>query len=63
MHPDFVVPLETIVLVDEFHELIFGCPVKFIGNKLSSAALQLISAERVIGLSATFRGDAGIKKI
>ena len=27
LQPNFAVPSETIVLVDEFHELIFNCPV------------------------------------
>jgi hypothetical protein len=50
-------------LIDEFHEIFFNYPLTVANGRLISAVSQLKSAERVIGVSATFRGDAGIKKI
>jgi len=50
-------------LVDEFHELFFNYPIVVSNGRLLSAVSQLTAAVRIIGVSATFRGDAGIKKI
>jgi len=63
MQPGFAVPLATIVLVDEFHELFFNTPLAVVNGKLISVVQQLTLAEKIIGVSATFRGDAGVKKI
>ena len=54
---------ETIILVDEFHELFFNCRATLVNGKFVSVIRLLIAAEKVIGVSATFRGDAGVKKI
>ena len=51
------------MLVDEFHEFFFNCPASIVNGKVVSVIGQLLAAERVIGVSATFRGEAGIKKI
>jgi hypothetical protein len=56
-------PTDTVVLIDEFHEVFFNQPVQVVNGKLMSTILKLINAAQLIGVSATFRGDAGIKKI
>lgn len=63
MSSSFAMSSETIVLVDEFHELFFNTPLSVANGKLISVVQQLTLAEKVIGVSATFRGDAGVKKI
>ena len=52
-----------MVLVDEFHEIFFNYPLELVNGRLISVVQQLVSAWKVIGVSATFRSDAGIKKI
>jgi superfamily II DNA or RNA helicase len=59
----FVVPPETIVLVDEFHELFFNQLVGVVNGRFVSVMQKLATAFKVIGVSATFRGDAGVDKI
>lgn len=61
--PKFTVPTDTILLVDEFHELFFDQQVQLMDNRVVSVISKLLLAERIIGVSATYRGDAGIKKI
>ncbi|MFS8159283.1 MAG: hypothetical protein ACMG6E_03555, partial [Candidatus Roizmanbacteria bacterium] len=58
-----MVPADTILLVDEFHELFFNRMLEVVGGKLISVILKLQSAFRLIGVSATFRGAAGKNKI
>jgi hypothetical protein len=54
---------DTVLLVDEFHELFFNQPATIVNGKLASAILKLKAAVKLIGVSATFRGDVGSKKI
>jgi hypothetical protein len=61
--PEFEMPHDTILLVDEFHELFFNQPANVVNGKLVSVILKLKSTRQVIGVSATYRGNAGIKKI
>lgn len=61
--PEFTVPADTILLVDEFHELFFDQWVQLIDGKVISVLSKLLSAERVIGVSATYRGENGADKI
>ena len=61
--PEFIVPTDTILLVDEFHEFFFDQQVQLVNGKVLSVISKLLSAAKVIGVSATYRGDAGIKKI
>jgi hypothetical protein len=61
--PEFEVPAGTILLVDEFHELFFNQKVNVADGKLISVIIKLKTAQKVIGMSATYRGNAGIKKI
>ena len=61
--PQFMVPNDTILLVDEFHELFFDKKVQLANRKVVSVVSKLLSAAQVIGVSATYRGDAGAKKI
>ena len=56
-------PANTILLVDEFHELFFNQLAAITNGKLISTILKLKAAIKVIGVSATFRGDAGVSKI
>jgi hypothetical protein len=56
-------PADTVILADEFHELFFNQPATVVNGKLVSTILKLKAAVQLIGVSATFRGDAGIKKI
>lgn len=56
-------PDDTIVLVDEFHELFFNQPATIINGKLVSTIFKLRTADKLIGVSATYRGEAGIDKI
>jgi superfamily II DNA or RNA helicase len=56
-------PADTTILVDEFHELFFNQAVVVVNGKLVSTILKFKAANKLIGVSATFRGDAGIKKI
>ena len=37
--------------------------MQLVGGKVTSVILKLLKAEQVIGVSATYRGDAGINKI
>lgn len=60
---EFVVLANAIVLIDEFHELFFNYPLRMIEGKLISVVQLLMSASKVVGVSATFRSDAGVKKI
>ena len=61
--PEFQVPSDTILLVDEFHELFFNQKATIVNGKLVSVILKLKAATGLIGVSATYRGDAGVKKI
>jgi hypothetical protein len=61
--PEFTVPADTVLLVDEFHELFFGQQVQLANGKALSVISRLLAASRVIGVSATYRGDAGIYNI
>ena len=56
------IPEDTILLVDEIDALFFNDIPKFIKRKLISSVL-LLSKYRVYGMSATFRGDQGKRKI
>ena len=56
-------PADTIILVDEFHELFFNQSAVVANGKLVSVVLKLKAASKVIGVSATFRGEAGVDKI
>ena len=56
-------PADTIILVDEFHELFFNQPAVIVNGRLASVILKLKAALKVIGVSATFRGEAGVDKI
>jgi hypothetical protein len=49
--------------VDEFHELFFNQPAGVNNGKLISTILKLKVVDKLIGVSATFRGEAGIDKI
>ncbi len=49
--------------MDEFHEIFFNQRLKVVGGKLISVIHRLAVAHRVIGVSATFRGEIGLKKI
>lgn len=63
MSASFIMPPDTIVLVDEFHELFFNQLVSVINGRLVSVVQRLTAAHKVIGVSATFREEAGMKKI
>jgi hypothetical protein len=56
-------PVDTVLLVDEFHEIFFNQSATVVNGKLVSTILKLRSSVKLIGVSATFRGDAGIDKI
>ena len=56
-------PHDTILLVDEFHDLFFNQQTVVVNGKLVSVILKLKAATRVVGVSATFRGNGGVKKI
>ena len=56
-------PTDTIVLVDEFHETFFNQPAALVNGKIVSVILKLKAAAQLIGVSATYRGEAGIDKI
>lgn len=60
---EFEMPPNTVLLVDEFHELFFSQPVEVANGKLVSVILNLKAATQLIGMSATYRGDVGIDKI
>jgi hypothetical protein len=54
---------DTILLVDEFHELFFNKEARVVGGRLISVVAKLQVACKLIGVSATFRGSGGKKKI
>lgn len=56
-------PVDAVLLVDEFHEIFFNKPVTVVNGKLVSTILKLRSSVKLVGASATYRGDAGIDKI
>ena len=56
-------PAGAVLLVDEFHEIFFNQKAGIANGKIISGVFKLMEAERIIGLSATFRGEAGIKNI
>ena len=58
-----MVPPNTILLVDEFHELFFDQKIEICNGKIVSHIEKLLSAEKVIGFSATYRGNNGIDNI
>ena len=49
--------------MDEFHEVFFNQEVKVAEYKVVSLMQKLMKAEKLVGLSATFRGDTGMSKI
>lgn len=51
------------MFVDEFHELFFNQQAVLVNGKIVSVITKLKAATRLIGVSATYRGDVGIKKI
>ena len=61
--PEFAIPDDTILLVDEFHELFFDQQIQLVNGKMVSVISKLLSATKVIGVSATYRGNVGIDKI
>jgi hypothetical protein len=61
--PQFVVPADTVLLVDEFHELFFGRQVHAVYGRVVSVVSKLLSSVQLVGVSATYRGDAGVDKI
>ena len=61
--PEFEMPIDAILLVDEFHDIFFNQPATVINGKLVSTILKLRASAKLIGESATFRGDVGIDKI
>lgn len=63
MATKFTMPAGTILLVDEFHELFFNQLVDVVNGHFISVIQRLMAAHKVIGVSATFREEAGIKKI
>lgn len=56
-------PADTVLLVDEFHELFFDQAAEIVKGKLISVILKLKAAAQLVGVSATFRGEAGVDKI
>lgn len=54
------IPLNTFCLVDEIDSLFFADSPNLDGNKFISSVL-LLNKYRVIGMSATFRGQQGLK--
>lgn len=54
------IPLSTVCLVDEVDSLFFRDAPKLTGDAFISAIL-LLNKYHVIGMSATFRGEQGIK--
>jgi len=54
-----VVPVSTILLVDEIDSLFFTDVPVVTGNRFTSAIL-LLNKYRVIGMTATFRGERGL---
>ena len=56
------IPLDAIILMDEVDALFFTDKPEIRGNKIMSTIL-LLNKYEVIGMTATFRGDQGKKKI
>jgi superfamily II DNA or RNA helicase len=56
------IPLDTVLLIDEIDSLFFSDNPEVRGTKFLSAIL-LLSKYKVIGMTATFRGDQGKNKI
>mmetsp|Transcript_34342 Transcript_34342/g.25425 ORF Transcript_34342/g.25425 Transcript_34342/m.25425 type:complete len:138 (-) Transcript_34342:63-476(-) len=56
------IPLNTVLLVDEIDSLFFNDKPAIRGGKFISSVL-LLNKYRVLGMSATFRGDQGRNKI
>ena len=54
--------MDTIVLVDEIDALFFSDKPQLTGTNFLSAIL-LLNKYKVIGMTATFRGDQGRNKI
>ncbi len=64
-HDNFLtgdIPLDAIVFVDEIDALFFSDKPQLKGTKFVSAIL-LLNKYKVIGMTATFRGDQGRNKI
>jgi hypothetical protein len=53
------VPFSTILLVDEIDSFFFADAPVVVGNKLLSSIL-LLNKYKVIGMTATFRGERGL---
>jgi superfamily II DNA or RNA helicase len=56
------IPFGTILLVDEIDSLFFADTPTVIGNRLLSA-ITLLNKYKVIGMTATFRGEQGLSKM
>ena len=56
------IPFNAFILVDEIDALFFNDKPTLKGSKLLSSIL-LLNKYKVIGMSATFRGDQGRNKI
>ena len=64
-YPDFLsgnIPEDAILLVDEIDTLFFSDTPKIVEARLVSSVL-LLSKYRVYGMSATFRGEQGKRKM
>jgi hypothetical protein len=53
----------AILLIDEFHELFFSQRLQVTEGKFISVLQRILVASKVVGVSATFRGEIGVKKI
>lgn len=56
------IPFDAIIMVDEIDALFFNDKPELKGTKFLSAIL-LLNKYKVIGMTATFRGDQGRNKI
>ncbi len=56
------IPATTVLLVDEIDSLFFADKVELVQGRLLSAVL-LLNKHKVIGMTATFRGDQGQAKL
>jgi hypothetical protein len=54
--------MDTILLVDEIDSLFFADKVELVNGRLISAIL-LLNKYKVVGMTATFRGDQGQAKL
>ena len=56
-------PEDVTLLVDEFHEFFFETNIQLNEKKIISHINKMLNTMKIVGVSATYRGENGLDKI